>query len=148
MSTGITILKKLKLHTAIFLAGLISFYSCTNNVYLDKITRYLNAPSTELKAKLMADNYRSYFMKKEGKGDDKTASLTSFHNWDGQLNPDVKILRHQSKDNIWFVQFNEQNDFSKLIGFPGWKGSMSVTFDSNGLIAETIYFPDSTHLCL
>ena len=80
MSTGITILKKLKLHTAILLAGLISFYSCTNNVYLDKITRYLNAPSTELKAKLMADNYRSYFMKNEGKGDDlcKYTNSTNF----------------------------------------------------------------------
>ena len=141
----LTHLKNFILNSLILLAWSIPFFSCTNKIYLDKITGYLNAPTPEIKAKFMADSYRSYFMKKDGEGDDKTTSLTAFNNWDGQLNPDVKILNYLSKDNIWFVRFNEQNDFSKLIGFPGWKGSMSVTFDSKGLIAETIYFPDSTN---
>jgi hypothetical protein len=137
-------LKKLLLNNLILLSA-IFFYSCANKVYLDKIDAYLNASSVETKAKYMSDNYRSFFMKKEGEGNDKLAYLKDFNDWDGQLNPDVKVLQHQSKDNVWLVQFIEQNDFSKLIGFPGWKGSMSVAFDANGLINETIYFPDSTN---
>ena len=93
----------------------------------------------------MSENYRSFFMKKDGEGKDKKTALKDFTNWDGQLHPDVKILRHTSNDSTWFVHFNEQNDFSKLIGYPGWKGSMSITFDTAGLIRETIYFPDSTN---
>ena len=137
-------MKKLLLNNLILLSA-IFFYSCANKVYLDKIDAYLNASSVETKAKYMSDNYRSFFMKKEGEGNDKLAYLKDFNDWDGQLNPDVKVLQHQSKDNVWLVQFIEQNDFSKLIGFPGWKGSMSVAFDANGLINETIYFPDSTN---
>ena len=93
----------------------------------------------------MADNYRSYFMQKTGEGDDKNTSLNDFKAWDGQLAPDVTILDHSSKGKTWMVHFNEQNDFSKLIGYPGWDGSMSVTFDNTGLISETIYFPDSAN---
>ncbi len=93
----------------------------------------------------MAASYRSFFMEKSGEGDDKTTSLNDFKAWDGQLSPDVTLLDHSSKGNTWLVHFNEQNDFSKLIGYPGWKGSMSLTFDNAGLITETIYFPDSTN---
>lgn len=98
-----------------------------------------------MKAKYMSDSYRSFLIKKEGEGDGKIISLKTFKDWDGQLNPDVTILDHSAKDSTWFVRFNEQNDFSKLIGFPGWKGSMSITFNTKGLIKETIYFPDSTN---
>jgi len=138
-------MKKNLLNILILFSVTISFFSCTNKVYLNRINSYLNSSSVEMKAKYMSDNYRSFFMKKDGDGNDKIASLKDFRDWDGQLNPDIKILGHNSKDRTWFVQFNEQNDFSKLIGFPGWKGSMSITFDTKGLIKETIYFPDSTN---
>ena len=93
----------------------------------------------------MSENYRSFFMQQKGEGDDKTSSLNDFKAWDGQLSPDVTILDHSLKANRWLVHFNEQKDFSKLVGYPGWKGSMSLTFDNAGLITETIYYPDSTN---
>ena len=124
---------------------IISFFSCKTSAPLKKINAYLNASTITAKSKYLADNYRSYFMEKKGDGKDKTAALKSFQNWDGSLNPDVKILQYTVNDRTWFVQFNEQNDFSKLIDYPGWKGSMSITLNSQGLIQETIYFPDSTN---
>ena len=93
----------------------------------------------------MSGNYHSFFEKKSGSGADKQAALKSFMNWDGQLHPDIKILHYSRQHNMWTVFFLEQNDFSKLIGFPGWKGSSQITFDSNQLIVESIYFPDSTN---
>ena len=138
-------MKKIGFNRLSLFVAAILFFCCTNKVYLNKINSYLNASSAEMKSKYMADNYRSFFMKKEGEGDDKISSLKDFEDWDGQLNPDVKIISHNLKDSVGFVRFNEQNDFSKLIGFPGWKGSMSFTFDAKGLITETIYFPDSTN---
>lgn len=123
----------------------ILFSACSTNKYLRTISSYLNASQAEAKSKFMSDSYHSFFQAKEGTGDDKATSLNDFKKWDGQLSPDVKIINHHFKGNTGIVSFNEQNDFSKLIGFPGWKGSMSVTFDNNGLIEETIYFPDSTN---
>ena len=35
------------------------------------------------------------------------------------LRPDITILNHSVNGNEWRVEFNEQNDFSKLIGFAG-----------------------------
>ena len=123
----------------------IFLFSCSDKTYLKKINSYLNAATSEAKAAYMSENYRSFFMEKKGEGDDKTTSLNDFKAWDGQMAPDVTIFDHSSKGKTWLVHFNEQNDFSKLIGFPGWKASMSVTFDNTGLITETIYFPDSTN---
>ena len=84
-------------------------------------------------------------MDKKNEGKDKATALKSFQNWDGALNPDVNILEYTVNDRTWLVKFNEQNDFSKLIDYPGWKGSMSITLNGEGLIQETIYFPDSTN---
>ena len=122
------------------------FFSCTDKVYLKKIDNYLNASTSEIKSKYMADNYHSYFMEKKGDWEDKIAALKSFQNWDAPLNPDIKISSYIKDDSIWTVRFNEQNDFTKPIGYPGWKGTMQITFDSNGLIQETIYIPDSSNL--
>jgi hypothetical protein len=130
--------------TLAFLSAAV-FISCTNTIYLTKINSYLNSSSAAAKSRYMSDSFHSFFMNKEEKGDDKARALNDFINWDGQLNPDVKILSHSRKGHTWLVNFNEQNDFSKLIGFPGWRGSMSVAFNDKRLIAETIYLPDSTN---
>jgi hypothetical protein len=133
-----------KLSVALILLSSL-FFSCTNKLYLKKIIAYLNAPTVEAKSKYMAENYRSYFLEKKDSGQDKKSALQSFQNWDGQLNPDIKISQYRVHNKDWLITFNEQNDFSKLIGFPGWKGSMDISFDDAGLIVQTIYIPDSTN---
>ena len=125
-----------------FFLGIVCFASCTKRVYLKKIDSYLNASSVAVKSKYMSEDYQSFFMEKKGAGEGKEAALQSFQNWDGPLNPDVKILAYAGKDGYWVIKFKEQNDFSKLIGFPGWKGSMIIRFNANDLIGETIYVPD------
>lgn len=124
----------------------VLLFSCTRKVYLKKIDAYLNASSVEEKSKYMAENFRSYFMERNGDGENKNAALESFQEWDGPLNPDIKILNYTVHDSVWTVTFNEQNDFTKPIGYPGWKGTTTITFNSNGLICETFYVPDSSNL--
>ena len=51
-------------------------------------------------------------------------------------------MSYNKDQNKWTVTFNEQNDFSKLIGFPGWKATAIITVNSAGLIEEMIYIPD------
>ena len=62
------------------------------------------------------------------------------------MHPNIKILSYSFHDSVWTVEVNEQNDFSKPIGFPGWKGTITFVFNSKDLIQETIYVPDSTNL--
>ena len=131
---------------AIFLLAWVPAHSCTHNLYLDKINAYLNASNVSEKSKFMADDFQSYFINKEDAGKNKTEALASFQNWDGPMHPDIKILSYTFHDSIWTVTFNEQNDFTKPIGYPGWKGTTTFVFDSKGLIRETTYVPDSTNL--
>lgn len=124
---------------------LIGFISCTNKVFLHRIEIYMNAHTTETKGKYMAENYRSFFMEKKGEGENKEEALQSFLNWDAPLHPDVHILNYTANGNTWKVEFNEQNDLSKLIGFPGWKGTEMIRFNSEKMIDEMIYIPDDTN---
>jgi hypothetical protein len=91
----------------------------------------------------MAENYRNFFLEKKGEGKTKSEALSSFMDWDGPMHPDIKITGHSVLGKVWTVKFLEQNDFTKLLGFPGWKGTMTFTFDSKGLIQETFYVPDA-----
>jgi hypothetical protein len=120
--------------------------TCINNNYLKTIDAYLNADSVAEKSKYMADNYRAYFMNEKDEGENKSQALQSFQNWDGPMHPDVKINSYTFGNGMWKVTFNEQNDFSKAIDFPGWNGTTTFTFNSAGLIEETIYVPDSNNI--
>ncbi len=120
--------------------------TCTNNTHLTTIFSYLNACDTAEKSKLMAADFHSFFISKERSGKNKAETLQSFQNWDGPMHPDINIITYSSNDSIWKVTFNEQNDFTKPIGFPGWKGTTIFIFNKQGLIEETIYTPDSTNI--
>ena len=121
---------------------LISRLSCTNKVYLHRIRTYLNAHTIKTKSRYLSEDYHSFFVEKKGEGKDKKAALTSFLNWDAPLHPDLTILNYSVNGDEWRIEFNEQNDFSKLIGFAGWKGTEIIRFDSKKKIRETIYLPN------
>ena len=124
----------------------VPVHSCENRSYLNKIKTYLNASTITEKSKCMAENYHSFFISKKQDGKNKSQALQSFQNWDAPMHPNIKILSYSFHDSVWTVEFNEQNDFSKPIGFPGWKGTITFVFNSKDLIQETIYVPDSTNL--
>ncbi|HYF29622.1 MAG TPA: hypothetical protein VD993_00735 [Chitinophagaceae bacterium] len=119
--------------------------SCRYPTYRHKVGQYLNADDSVSKVKYMANNYRSYFKLREGTGKNREESLKGFKNWDGALNPDVKITSFSRVKDTVTVHFVEQNDFSKLIDYPGWRGTEVITFDNSGLITEMIYIPDTTN---
>src|ERR1700733_5236849 len=116
----------------------ISLFSCAANAHLQTIKLYLNGSTVEAKSKYMAESYHSYFFEKKGEGENKTEAIRSFLDWNAQLDPDIRLLTYLSKDSIWTVTFNEQNDFSKLIGYPGWKGKMIIAFESKRKIKELV----------
>ena len=114
-------------------------------MYLKKIKTYFHASDVNEKSKCMADDFHSFFAEKKGAGHNKDSFLLSFQNWDAPLHPQIDILKYNVSKNTYTVICNEQNDFSKLIGFPGWKATEIITFNSKKLIEETIYIPDSTN---
>jgi hypothetical protein len=125
--------------------GLALLASCSNKIYLRRIEIYLNADRPETKGKYMSDDYRSFSIEKKEEGETREQALRSFLKWDAPLHPDVTILNHTTNGNTWKIEFNEQNDFSKLIGFPGWKGTEMIRFNSKRMIDEMIYVPDDTN---
>lgn len=116
--------------------------SCSKDIYLHRIKTYLNAADTTTKAKYLSENFHSFFEERKGEGKDKVAAMRSFLNWDAPLHPDIKIISYTIHGNEWTVVFNEQNDFTKPIGFPGWKGTAFIRFNDKKQIEETIYIPD------
>ena len=108
---------------------------------LNNLTAFLNASSVEARGKLMADDYHFYFNERKGDGGSKEKSLESYDNWDGPLHPDVKILEHKTDGDVWTISIVELNDFAKLIGFPGWKATETITFNDANHIREVIYVP-------
>jgi hypothetical protein len=120
--------------------------ACNNKIYIERATAYMNASNPEDKSKYMAEGFRSYFAE-NGKGDGKNREqvLTSFMEWDGPMHPDIPIQKYTRRKDTFTVYFVEKNDFTKLIGYPGWKGKAEFVFDSKKMIEEYIYYPDSTN---
>jgi len=104
--------------------------------------KYLNASDVPEKESFMSDAYRAWFREKKGEGEDKKSALATFQNWDCGLHPDVSILKHQHKGKEWQLLILEQNDFSKIIDFPGWKARVHITMDHHK-IRELIYILDT-----
>ncbi|HEY2722090.1 MAG TPA: hypothetical protein VGI82_10220 [Chitinophagaceae bacterium] len=93
----------------------------------------------------MSEDYHSFFIEKKGDGKNKEVSLNSFLDWDAPLHPDIIISTYSVHGDEWKVEFHEQNNFSKLIGYPGWKGKEIIRFDSRKKIVETIYIPNDNN---
>ena len=110
------------------------------------MSAYMNASNPEEKTKYMAEGFRSYFAENgKGVGKNREQVVASFMKWDGPMHPDVPIKKYTRDGNTFTVYFVEKNDFTKLIGFPGWKGKADFVFDAQKLITEFIYYPDSTN---
>jgi hypothetical protein len=112
-----------------------------NQKRFDNLSFFLNAASADARGKLMAEDYHFYFNQRTGDGGSKEKSLESFENWDEPLHPDIKILDHRVDGDVWTITIVELNDFAKLIGFPGWKATETITFDDANRIREVIYVP-------
>ena len=64
--------------------------------------------------------------------------------WDATLNADADIRDIHARGQTAVAKFHESNDFSRLLGHPGWNATMTFWFDeqkSGGLISEALYVP-------
>jgi pimeloyl-ACP methyl ester carboxylesterase len=116
-----------------------------DKVYMHVINSFLNASTVQSRSKYMSEGFRSFFADKKGAGKDKATALRSFMDWDGPLHPDIKITNYRIDGNDCMVFFNEKNDFTKHIGYPGWKGSAEFIMDDQMKIKEYTYFPDGSN---
>jgi hypothetical protein len=124
-----------------FVSALFILSSCSQKIYLHRIQTFFNASTIKEKSKYLADDYHSFFLEKKGPGETKTEDLASFLKWDAPLHPDISIIKYSVNKNVWTIDLNEQNDFAKLIDFPGWRATEIITFNSHKLIQETVYVP-------
>jgi hypothetical protein len=112
--------------------------------YLKTINATLKCKTIDQLLTFYAEDYRFYFIRKEGEGTSKAKAVKGLE-WDYALHPDLSLLEVVSQDKgEVVVRFHEENDFTKLLGFPGWDANMKYTFDEKGLIREKIYYPNTT----
>ena len=105
------------------------------------VERYLSAPALEAASALLAPEYRIWFGERSGAGTDRAAAIAMLQ-WDFALNPYHRIDEMTVNDGTVVVRVHEENDFSRLIGFPGWNATSTFTVDENGLITSQVYVPD------
>ena len=121
---------------------LLLLSSCSDSIYLYRIKVYLNASTAKAKTRYLSKDYRSFFEEKKGEGKNKADAIKSFLGWDAPLHPDIQILSYIVTGKEWKVEFIEKNDFTKPIGYPGWKGTEIIRFNSRKKIEEVLYIPN------
>jgi hypothetical protein len=130
-------------HLIIFLI-LFSFFSCTqkeSKKELESLNLVLDAYKAQTKEEFLnklSGDYRLFFEAYAGDGISKN-ELSSMFDWDYSLNPSRTVL-----DTIYFdedsvvIRSTEQNDFSRLMGYPGWISQNHFNIE-NGKIYRQLY---------
>jgi hypothetical protein len=85
---------------------------------------YLGAQSPEEAAGFLAAGYRPRLLE-----------------WDTLLHPRRTISLMAVNEDAAVVVIHEDNDFSRLIGHPGWDGTVTYTFGAGGGIAASHFTP-------
>lgn len=106
----------------------------------DTLARYYDAADHESVAAALAPDYRIWFGEKRGPGMSREEALAMLE-WDLSLHPvhEHRIV-HVEGDTVIAIT-HEQNDFSRLIDFPGWTAASLYRFDDAGRLAEQVYVP-------
>jgi len=61
--------------------------------------------------------------------------------WDYALNVTHRIGSITSRDGAVVVTIHEDNDFSRLIDFPGWDSTSTFVVDEHGQVVSQFYVP-------
>jgi hypothetical protein len=104
------------------------------------VKRYLFAKTREAALALLAPDYRLWFEKRDGKGLSKS-DVAELLAWDYALHPRHRITDLQINVNEVVANVHEDNDFSLLIGFPGWDAVTTYRVNEGGFITEQFYVP-------
>lgn len=104
------------------------------------VRRYLGAPTRKDAVSMLGPEYRLWFGERSGQGIDRT-KVAQMLVWDFALHPRHRIDEITVRGKVVVVRGHEDNDFSLLIGFPGWDATSTYVVDERGRIATQLYVP-------
>jgi hypothetical protein len=125
------------------LLGAIVVSSCASAAHHDSIAvvqSYLSSKTRDEAVSFFAPDYRLWFGKRSGDGIDR-AHVAKMLEWDYALNARHRIDTITAHGAEVTAQVHEDNDFSRLIGFPGWDASSTFVVDEEGRIVSQLYVP-------
>jgi hypothetical protein len=104
------------------------------------VRTYLESQTLDAEVAALAPEYRLWFGERSGEGLDR-ARVAKMLEWDYALHPRHRIDSVDIRGPEVIVRVHEDNDFSLLIGFPGWDATSTYVVDANGRIAWQLYIP-------
>ena len=124
------------------LAGIL-VWGCASSAALDPaavVRSYLSAETLAQALDALAPDYRIWFGARSGEGLDR-ARVASMLEWDYALNPRHRIDAIEVHGSEVTARVHEDNDFSLLIGFPGWDAISTYVVNEEGKIVSQLYVP-------
>lgn len=107
---------------------------------VDAVRAYLASQTLEEALSVLAPEYRLWFGARTGEGLDR-ARVAKMLEWDYALHPRHRVDSLTANGNEVTARVHEDNDFSLLLGFPGWDATSTFTLDANGRIVSQLYVP-------
>ena len=104
------------------------------------VHHYLDAKTLDEALSLLAPEYRLWFNARKGEGMDRAAAARML-TWDYALHPRHRVDGFEVRGNEVVARVHEDNDFSLLIGFPGWDSTSTYVVDDAGRIVSQLYVP-------
>ena len=101
---------------------------------------YLSATTLEEAQSALAPDYRIWFGARSGEGISRERVIRMLE-WDYALNPRTRIDAISARGSEVTVRVHEDNDFSLLIGFPGWDATSTFVVGERGQIESQLYVP-------
>lgn len=105
------------------------------------VRAYLSSRTLEQALSALAPEYRLWFGSRTGEGLDR-ARVAKMLEWDYALHPRHRIDALTVNGSEVTARVHEDNDFSLLIGFPGWDATSTFTLDEHGRIVSQLYVPN------
>lgn len=105
-----------------------------------RVRAYLSSRTLEQALSALAPEYRLWFGSRSGDGLDR-ARVAKMLEWDYALHPRHRVDSVTVNGSVVTARVHEDNDFSLLIGFPGWDSSSTFTLDEQGQIVSQMYVP-------
>jgi hypothetical protein len=104
------------------------------------VQRYLHARTLGEASSVLAPDYTLWFDERKGAGIDRASAIHMLQ-WDYALHARHRLDHLQVAGNQVIATVHEDNDFSLLIGFPGWDATSIFVTDPAGRIACQLYIP-------
>jgi hypothetical protein len=88
---------------------------------------------------MLAPGYRYWFKSRDGAGESAAEHLRP--GWDSELHATLRADSIGARGGHVTARVHEDNDFSRLIGHPGWDALLSLEVDEGGAIVTEVYQP-------